>query len=95
MTCGRWRFSCVLVASNGTCALRLSAVGVLVASNGTCALRLSAVGVLVASNGTCALRLSVLELGRSVVRYVNDAGSEIHLSPTDLASPLPTQVELE
>ncbi len=39
--------------------------------------------------------LSVLELGRSVVRYVNDAGSEIHLSPTDLASPLPTQVELE
>ncbi len=24
-----------------------------------------------------------------------DAGSEIHLSPTDLASPLPTQVELE
>jgi hypothetical protein len=24
-----------------------------------------------------------------------DAGSEIHLSPTDLASPLPTQVEVE
>jgi hypothetical protein len=45
------------------------------------------------------IRWSVLsplfELGRSVVRYVNDAGSEIHLSPTDLASPLPTQVELE
>jgi hypothetical protein len=41
------------------------------------------------------LRLFVLELGRSVVRYVNDAGSEIHLSPTDLASPLPTQVEVE
>jgi hypothetical protein len=39
--------------------------------------------------------LSALELGRSVVRYVNDAGSEIHLSPTDLASPLPTQVKLE
>ena len=33
--------------------------------------------------------------GLSVVRYVNDAGSEIHLSPTDLASPLPTQVKLE
>jgi hypothetical protein len=38
--------------------------------------------------------LSSLELGRSVVRYVNDAGSEIHLSPTDLASPLRTQEEL-
>ena len=37
--------------------------------------------------------LSVLGLGRSVVRYVNDAGSEIHLSPTDLASPLPTPSE--
>jgi hypothetical protein len=32
--------------------------------------------------------LSVLELGLSVVRYVNDAGSEIHLSPTDLAFPV-------
>jgi hypothetical protein len=36
--------------------------------------------------------LSVLGLGRSVV---NDAGSEIHLSLTDLASPLPAQVKLE
>jgi hypothetical protein len=39
--------------------------------------------------------LSALGLGRSVVICVNDAGSEIHLSPTDLASPLPTQVKLE
>jgi hypothetical protein len=38
---------------------------------------------------------SVLELGRSVVRHVKDAGSKIHLSPTDLASPLPAQVEPE
>jgi hypothetical protein len=30
-----------------------------------------------------------------ILPQVNDAGSEIHLSPTDLASPLPTQVELE
>jgi hypothetical protein len=29
------------------------------------------------------------------VFFNGDAGSEIHLSPTDLASPLPTQVKLE
>jgi hypothetical protein len=39
--------------------------------------------------------LSALRLGQSVVMCVSDAGSEIHLSPTDLASPLPTQVKLE
>jgi hypothetical protein len=38
--------------------------------------------------------LSALGLGRSVVTCVNDAGSEIHLSPTALASPLPAQVKL-
>ena len=37
--------------------------------------------------------LSALGLGRSVVICVNDAGSEIHLSPTDLASPLPAPSE--
>ena len=37
--------------------------------------------------------LSALGLGRSVVMCVDDAGSEIHLSPTDLASPLPTPSE--
>jgi hypothetical protein len=31
---------------------------------------------------------------RKLLGFV-DAGSEIHLSPTDLTSPLPTQVELE
>jgi hypothetical protein len=39
--------------------------------------------------------LSALGLGRSVVICVNDTGSKIHLSPTDLASPLPAQVKLE
>jgi hypothetical protein len=39
--------------------------------------------------------LSDLGLGWSVVMHVNDAGSEIRLSPTDLASLLPAQVKLE
>jgi hypothetical protein len=37
--------------------------------------------------------MQVVEQSR-FVSYPN-AGSEIHLSPTDLASPLPTQVKLE
>jgi hypothetical protein len=40
----------------------------------------------------CFSRLCLLRAPRT---FFNDAGSEIHLSPTDLASPLPTQVELE